>query len=802
MNIPSNNKDEIVIRVQAICENWCALISAHWQNTGFENLLTRLDGAIVATKNTTEVAELYDSLIKLKTFLITLSGRKIAPSTNEIAIVDNLLAQLNILIHSSTLSQNNVTQKIDFYLLSSRCRYFAELVQRLKEASIIPVCFSDAQAMMYEATQNKPAGYLIDRLEEPQFKEYIDDFKKIKTIFDTDPAKFFYCDEATIETRLKAIRNGAKWVLSSDADIQHNVQKIIESTKATIVDTQEQYKVMIVEDDVSQANYAAKVLGKANIKTIVVMQPLDVIDKLLEFKPDLILMDLYMPDANGFEMTSLIREYKEFAQTPIVFLSGEDNPERQLEAISVGGDEFLVKPIRPKQLIKTVKSRIQRYKKININLNTVDVKPISSPIFSRHEFLHKVTEALKTSYVETTAIFYCRVEGQGKLSRKYGLGGMDQLIDEIGKTIDEHLNSNEIVAKADYHGLTVLARRESNNKLIRLAEHLKELVEFTQYLIGQQKIKIILNIGVCLFDENLDDAHGLSKRAESACHYIESKNSTDVHIYSIADEEPRDNTTLFIIKMYDKIHQALADNSFTIHYQPIINLKNQSQKNYSVQYHLFTDNGDQVPQRIILRAASESGNQPALDQLILDQSIETHTQRKRTEDSQLFIPQSIDSLLLEDGYVEDILQYLRRWHIIGQGIILSFSYSDLKKEIKAIKSQFDLLKKVGIHIMITDLEITVNALKVVQYLKPQYVIPTKEILRIKQHSLKSYMDKLHQLNLKIIIQQINHPKDFVYFWKSGADYLQGDFIQPASERMSYDFSQNPAGKIKLSNLKN
>jgi DNA-binding response OmpR family regulator len=89
-----------------------------------------------------------------------------------------------------------------------------------------------------------------------------------------------------------------------------------------------------------------------------------VLETLKSLHPDLVLMDLHMPDANGVELTALIREHPAFARTPIVFLSGESDPEMRFAAINAGGDDFLTKPIRPKHLIDSVKNRVRRVRSI------------------------------------------------------------------------------------------------------------------------------------------------------------------------------------------------------------------------------------------------------------------------------------------------------------------------------------------------------------------------------------------------------------------------------------------------------
>ena len=94
--------------------------------------------------------------------------------------------------------------------------------------------------------------------------------------------------------------------------------------------------------------------------SLVVLEAMDVLPSMIQFNPDLVLMDLNMPGANGIELTALIREQDEFMHTPIVFLSGESSDDLQFDAIESGGDDFLSKPIRPRHLISAVQTRVRR----------------------------------------------------------------------------------------------------------------------------------------------------------------------------------------------------------------------------------------------------------------------------------------------------------------------------------------------------------------------------------------------------------------------------------------------------------
>src|SRR5262249_55707469 len=130
-------------------------------------------------------------------------------------------------------------------------------------------------------------------------------------------------------------------------------------------DSADPFRVLIVEDDRSQAIFAESILRKAGMSTCMATEPLVALEQLDVFKPELILMDLYMPNCDGMELTSIIREREAFISTPIVFLSGEQDEDKHFAALNSGGDDFLSKPIRPKHLISAVTNRVQRARQLS-----------------------------------------------------------------------------------------------------------------------------------------------------------------------------------------------------------------------------------------------------------------------------------------------------------------------------------------------------------------------------------------------------------------------------------------------------
>ncbi|MCA1754466.1 MAG: response regulator, partial [Spirochaeta sp.] len=167
----------------------------------------------------------------------------------------------------------------------------------------------------------------------------------------------FVSDRDDFTTRLRAVRAGGAAFFSPPVDISVVIDRVDGLRGAG---TTEPYHILIIDDDPEQVSHTALILQQAGMITSVVSDPSQVVAVMIESRPELILMDLYMPDCDGFELTRIIRQQDSFVAVPIVFISVESDREKQLGAIAAGADDFLVKPVKPEHLVKAVSLRAER----------------------------------------------------------------------------------------------------------------------------------------------------------------------------------------------------------------------------------------------------------------------------------------------------------------------------------------------------------------------------------------------------------------------------------------------------------
>jgi len=159
----------------------------------------------------------------------------------------------------------------------------------------------------------------------------------------------------------QALRGGCDHCLLEGTPSHAIVEHIMELNE---LHDQEAYRVLIVEDSKTASHLIRRTLEENQIISEIVNDPRQVLNALRQFNPDLILMDMYMPNCTGVEATRIIRQHNEFLSTPIVYLSGETNVALQVDAMRLGGEHFLTKPFNPVFLNAIVKSKIERYRSL------------------------------------------------------------------------------------------------------------------------------------------------------------------------------------------------------------------------------------------------------------------------------------------------------------------------------------------------------------------------------------------------------------------------------------------------------
>ena len=169
--------------------------------------------------------------------------------------------------------------------------------------------------------------------------------------------------------------------------------------------------ILIVDDEKDIADLLELYLKNDNYNVYKYYSSLDVVEYLDKLNIDLAILDVMMPNIDGFKLCSIIREKYNF---PIIFATAKVEDIDKINGLSIGADDYVTKPFEPLELMARVKAQLRRYKKYNTikEENIIEFRGIIINS-NTHEFIlnNKKIELTKTEF----AILWLLCENVGNV---------------------------------------------------------------------------------------------------------------------------------------------------------------------------------------------------------------------------------------------------------------------------------------------------------------------------------------------------------------------------------------------------
>lgn len=123
-------------------------------------------------------------------------------------------------------------------------------------------------------------------------------------------------------------------------------------------ETDDRPVIACIDDSVTVQRNVAAVLEAGGYRTIAIADPAKALTALVKHKPALVLMDVDMPDINGYELARMLRQASSLKKIPIVMLTGREAIVDKLRARMVGATDYITKPFKPIQLLRVVQKKL------------------------------------------------------------------------------------------------------------------------------------------------------------------------------------------------------------------------------------------------------------------------------------------------------------------------------------------------------------------------------------------------------------------------------------------------------------
>ena len=356
--------------------------------------------------------------------------------------------------------------------------------------------FTSRRDMLDAPWEPFPAAIIIDMIMQEG------DFSGAEAVFTIEehigrcPPVIFVSRGSSIEARLEAVKAGGEAYFCKPVPISDLIDCLDRLTSDRKVDP---YRILIIDDDVELSAYYALTLQRQGMETRVLNQPLQVMEQLVNFKPDLILMDMYMPECNGYELARAIRQMEAYVSIPIVFLSSETCVKRQLVAMRMGGDDFLTKPIEPDHLVSSVTIRAERMRVIRNFMERDSLTGLYNRSMSEEHLELAVMRARRSGGSLTFAMI--DIDAFKRINDTYGHPTGDRVIVTLARLLQQRLRKTDIVGRFGGEEFAVVLPDTDLDAAREVLDKIRQSFAVVRHAYAKGEFSVTFSCGVAAYPD-------------------------------------------------------------------------------------------------------------------------------------------------------------------------------------------------------------------------------------------------------------------------------------------------------------
>ncbi len=324
------------------------------------------------------------------------------------------------------------------------------------------------------------------------------------------PVLFFSEQDSDTATRLQAVRAGGLDFYCNSLDASTILERVEQFSHTAHY---EPFKVLIIDDSRAQVTHTEMVLNSAGIVTRTLTEPLEALDVLADFNPELIILDMYMPGCVGTELAKVIRQHERYVSIPIIYLSAEDDLEKQLDAMSEGGDDFLTKPIKPRHLIATVRTRATRARSLQARM----VRDSLTGLSNHTHPLQLLEDARLRASRDGQPLCFAMldIDHFKKVNDNYGHPMGDRVIKSLALFLKQRLRKTDHIGRYGGEEFAVVLPDTELEAAQRVLDEIRRRFAEIHYPAQPEDLSCTFSGGIALLRPG-EDAQSLSKRADEA----------------------------------------------------------------------------------------------------------------------------------------------------------------------------------------------------------------------------------------------------------------------------------------------
>ena len=295
-------------------------------------------------------------------------------------------------------------------------------------------------------------------------------------------------------------------------------------------------------------------------------------------RPDVVLLDLMMPEVNGFEILTRVRTDKNLQHTPIIILTSSTDADTKLKALHLGANDFLGKPVDPSELVLRIRNTLAA----KVYQDRLAYFDALTDLPNRQTFMNHLDWALRRAKLENLsgAVLKLDLDRFKDVNDTLGSDIGDMLLKEISQRLKECLRYSDTIGRfGQDRSRTSLCRIGGNefSVLIPDIKDVDEIAPIARRILQaieppchpeQNELYITISIGISIFSQDGDEINTLIKHADVAMSHAKQKGGNRFQFYS----EGLNTQSVKRLRLTNELRKATEREELELYYQPKVSV--------------------------------------------------------------------------------------------------------------------------------------------------------------------------------------------------------------------------------------
>ncbi|MCH8529718.1 MAG: EAL domain-containing protein [Saccharospirillum sp.] len=451
--------------------------------------------------------------------------------------------------------------------------FAANLGATLAEYGYQVDCIHDVTQLREAVRHHNPMALIVDMDFYGQRFQGAEQVASWRTNDEAPLPVIFISAYESFDIRLAAVRAGGNHFLRKPVDTQRLHRILHSELKLSVI---EPYRILVVDDDEDLLALYESVLTDAGYSVWTATNAEAALSVLEQKKPEMVLLDIYMPGCNGLELGRLIRQHEEYTSIPLLFMSATADTDVQLASARLANDEFISKPIEPWRLLMVVRSRVVRGRALRTSPYTSagpeshESSDTLTGLVTMKHFRHRVEKALQQcDKHHHFAVLKVDIRDFHSINNVHGYFFGDQVLQQIAWELSRGLGPGDLLGREQSDEFLLLTSCHDSRKAVE--QQVNRVIGCIDSLGGSEPfcgVSLSADAGVAIGPGDAGSADELLYQADMALFSAKKQPGAVIQYYdeSIQHEERSR------FDLSQSINQALSLGQFIAAYQPVLDV--------------------------------------------------------------------------------------------------------------------------------------------------------------------------------------------------------------------------------------